>query len=246
MINLMTSTLSSSLRCWAGTSSSKVTVQPGLPLILYDREACPRARLVREALTELNLDVEIRPCPLGSERFINDVPTGRTPYLLDPNTQKTFTTTGKILHYLFYHYAGKNVPAKLRPGLINLTTSSLASTLRLNAGNRKKPGKPAARALRLFSFESSPYSRPVRELLSELELRYLLINIGKQQWSDMGPANFRLGLGQYMPLPDTKRSAFFAQHGNVQVPYLEDPNTDSHLFESKDIIEYLNNEYATL
>ncbi len=246
MITLMTSILSSSVRFWAGTNGSKVTVLPGLPLILYDKEACPRARLVREALTELNLDVEIRPCPLGSIRFINDVPTGRTPYLLDPNTQKAFSTTGQILQYLFYHYAGKNVPAKLKPSLMNLTTSSLASTVRLNAGNRKKAGKPAAELLRLYSFESSPYSRPVRELLSELELPYLLINIGKQQWSDMGPANFRVNSGRYTPLPDTKRSAFFARHGNVQVPYLEDPNTDRYLFESKDIIRYLNREYARL
>jgi len=32
--------------------------------------------------------------------------------------------------------------------------------------------------------------------------------------------------------------------GNVQVPYLEDPNTGKALFESADIMAYLEREYA--
>ena len=243
MIDLMTSTLSSTIRLWAGTSSSKKVQQPALPLILYDREACPRCRLVREALTELNLDVEIRPCPVGGKRFLEDAPKGRTPYLIDPNTDKNLSSTGRIINYLFYHYAGAKAPAKFSPGLLNLTRSSIASSVRLNAGNKKAPSRPVEKPLTLYSFESSPYSRLVREQLSELEIPYLLINIGKQQWADMGPASFRFSPGPYEPLPNTKRSRFFHQHGNVQVPYLEDPNTDTAMFESKDIIKYLKKNY---
>ena len=243
MFNLFTSTLASSTRFWNGTVGSKTTPQPEKTLVLYDRESCPRCRLVREALTELNLDVEIRPCPIGSNQFINETPKGRVPYLIDPNTQKEMTRTGQILDYLFSHYGDRNVPARLNPGLINLTTSSLASTFRLNAGSSKKPAKIAAKPLKLYSFESSPYSRMVREQLSELELPYHLINLGKQQWSDMGPASFRFSIGEYHPIPNTKRSQFFEEHGNVQVPYLEDPNTGTALFESSAIIKYLRKHY---
>ncbi len=243
MIDLFTSTLASTARFWNGTAGSKSTVQPALPLILYDREACPRCRLVREALTELNLDVEIRPCPVGGTRFIDETPKGRVPYLIDPNTNKQMTRTGQILRYLFSHYAESNVPVKFSPGLINLTSSSLASSMRLNAGNKKRPSQAAQKPLTLYSFESSPYSRLVREQLSELELPYHLINLGKQQWADMGPASFRFGIGPYHPLPNTKRSQFFEQHGDVQVPYLEDPNTGAALFESRAIVKYLKNTY---
>lgn len=254
MLNLLTSTLVSSARLWRGTMGSKSTPLPERPLVLYDREACPRCRLVREALTELNLDSEIRPCPLGGQRFITDVPGRRLPYLVDPNTNQRLTRTGQIISYLFRQYGHDSgmdhkgsehkVPARFKPGLFNLASSSLASTLRLNAGSKKVPARIPAQPLKLYSFESSPYSRLVRERLSELELPYLLVNLGKQQWADMGPASHRFSLQPYQPLPGTKRSLFFAQHGNVQVPYLEDPNTAMALFESRDILHYLQSTYG--
>ena len=37
-------------------------------LIMYDNEARPMCSLVREAISELNLDVLIIPCPKGGER----------------------------------------------------------------------------------------------------------------------------------------------------------------------------------
>ncbi|WP_263079705.1 glutathione S-transferase N-terminal domain-containing protein [Endozoicomonas sp. Mp262] len=243
MLNLFTSTLASSTRLWRGTSSSKSTVQPLLPLVLYDREACPRCRLVREALTELNLDVEIRPCPIDGQRFLQETPKGRLPFLVDPNTEKKLSRTGQIMDYLFGQYADRKPPSKFNPGLLNLAGSSLASSLRLNAGSRKVPSRIPEKPLKLYSFESSPYSRLVREQLSELELPYLLINLGKQQWADMGPASFRMSIRPYKPLPGTKRSLFFEEHGDVQVPYLEDPNTDTALFESRAIVKYLQRTY---
>ena len=81
----------------------------------------------------------------------------------------------------------------------------------------------------------------MREKLCELELPYLLINLGKQQLSDMGPANFRFSLKPYQPIKNTKRDVFFNQHGNVQVPFLIDPNTGKEIFESGEIVQYLDN-----
>ncbi|MBL8490303.1 MAG: glutathione S-transferase N-terminal domain-containing protein, partial [Rhodocyclaceae bacterium] len=91
---------------------------------------------------------------------------------------------------------------------------------------------------------SSPYSRLVRERLTELELPYLLHNLGKEQWADMGPATLRIRPGPYRPKAGGRREQVLARLGRVQVPYLEDPNTGVRMFESADIVDYLEKQYA--
>ena len=98
--------------------------------------------------------------------------------------------------------------------------------------------------LALWSFESSPYTRLVRERMSELELAYVVHNLGKEQFADMGPAVMRVKPGPYKPKPGGRREQVLAKYGRVQVPYLEDPNTGTKLYESREIIEYLEREYA--
>ena len=60
----------------------------------------------------------------------------------------------------------------------------------------------------------------------------------------MGPAKFHFTLGPYRPLENTKRDDFFKKHGNVQVPFLIDPNTGEELFESQEIVKYLERIYG--
>jgi len=247
-LNVISSTLASSIRSWRGTSGSKTVVQPASPLVLYDREGCPECRFVREALTELNLDVLIVPCPKGSNRHQRQLQSvsGKTdvPFLADQNTGKKVAGATAIVEYLFAQYRGQTAPRQLRPEGVNRLASRLASAVRANAGVNAKPARSVEQPLTLYSFESSPFSRVVRERLCELELPYHLINLGKQQWADMGPAKLRFYPGPYKPLPNTKRDAFFKEHGNVQVPYLIDPNTQAKLFESAAILRYLDNIYA--
>ncbi len=245
-LDLITSTLASSLRSWRGTSASKTSNQPKAPLVLFDREGCTQCRFVREAFTELNLDVMITPCPLGGKNIAQlekDTGSNELPYLIDQNSQQKIQGAESIVNYLFEQYRGIKAPKQLLANKFNQFASTLATGIRFNAGMTAKPSSGAEQALTLYSFESSPYSRPVKELLCELELPYLLINLGKQQRADMGPANFHFTLKPYKPLPDTKRDAFFQQHGNVQVPYLIDPNTGTEMFESADIVEYLKGTY---
>jgi glutathione S-transferase len=246
-LDLVTSTVASSLRSWRGTTASKTSQQPEKTLILFDREGCMQCRFVREALTELNMDAIIVPCPEGGhnlDKLKKDTGHDNIPYLVDENTHQKIQGTQSIIDYLFKEYRGKQPPKQLQENKFNQFVSSLATGIRFNAGTKARSSKKAEQPLTLFSFESSPYSRPVRELLCELELSYLLVNLGKQQKSDMGPANFRFTLKPYKPLPNSKRDAFFKEHGNVQVPYLIDPNTGSSLFESADIINYLKSTYA--
>ena len=61
---------------------------------------------------------------------------------------------------------------------------------------------------------------------------------------DVGPAVLRLKPGPYRPIEGGKRAQHFARTGHMQVPYLEDPNTDVRMLESAAIIDYLEATYA--
>lgn len=249
MINLLTSVLASQTRLWAGTKAAKTTLTSEQePLIMYDNEADANCRLVREAISELNLDVLIIPCPDGGERHRQQLEesygTSKVPFLIDKNTHAILNTAAEIIDYLYQQYANTSAPLRIKANIINKTSSTFASLVRLNAGKTKKPAIAPEDPLVLYSFESSPYSRFVRETLCELEIPYLLINLGKQQVGELGPATNRLHFGDYNPLPNTKRAQFFEEHGTVQVPFIKDPNTHTDLFESKAIVSYLINTYA--
>lgn len=246
--DVASSVLASTLRQWRGTKASKATAQPEQMLVLFEREGCPRCRLVREALTELNLDVLVYPIPIKGRRYLDKLrelsQAEAVPFLHDPNTDARLSGAGSIVHYLFDTYLNKPVPVELEENKTNLSRSQWASRVRGDRGTYAAPSKPAAQPLELHSFESSPYTRLVRERLSELELPYVVRQLGKQQRADVGPANFRLHLGRYKPLPGSRREAVLAQYGRVQVPFLLDPNQGVEMYESADIVAYLDRTYA--
>lgn len=244
---VINSTLASSVRGWRGTSSSRSVVQPSKDLILFDREGDPECRLVREAITALNLDVTVMPCPIGGKNLKSlEAQVGSTtiPMLYDANVEESRTGAAEIIAYLYLEYKGSAPKERDLPSKKVLRSSLLSSLIRLNSGCKARKAKSAELPLTLYSFESSPFSRLVRERLCELELPYKLITLGKQQKQDMGPAKLRMTLKPYKPLPNTKRDEFFKQHGNVQVPFLVDPNTQTELFESHLILKYLEEAYA--
>lgn len=248
LFDVLLSTASSTVRGWRGTSGSKKVQPPKRALMLFDREDDAECRLVREALTELNLDVSIIPCPTGGKRFAADLyalsGSQQLPFLYDPNIDYGSRGSRQIIEYLFLQYRGEPAPASALPSISGLLRSGLASAIRLTGKLEVRPSREPEEPLILYSFESSPYSRLVRERLCQLELPYRLINLGKQQWADMGPASFRLKPGKYRPLPNTKRDAFLKKYGKVQVPFLIDPNTGVEMFESADILDYLETTYA--
>ena len=246
-LDVLGSTLTSGLRGWRGTRVVGAERQPARLLELYEFEACPECRLVREALTELDLDARVFPVPVGGKRFRGRLPKPgrrtRVPCLVDPNTGRTLNDPAAILTHLYRHYGGRDVPLRqLRA--IDVATSTLASLSRLAAGARARPSRPARRPLELFSFESSPYSRRVRERLSELELAYVLRNTGKDRWQDLGPPVLRRLLFPRLPVTGRNREALLERAGRVQLPWLYDPNTDTGLFESGAICEYLERTYG--
>jgi glutathione S-transferase len=247
-LDVLGSVAASTLALWRGTSIAQVARQPAKPLKLYDLEGSPQCRVVREALTALGLDAQIYPCPKGGKRFSPEVQKlgGKPlyPLLLDANTGRQLHEAGDIVAYLFQTYGNGKVPAGYQPNAVTLGASQLGSLARGLRGVRARPSKPPKKLLDLWSFESSPYSRLVRERLTELELPYTLHNLGKEQWADMGPAVMRVKPGPYRPKPGGKREQLLKTLGRVQVPYLEDSNTGAKLFESAAIIDYLEQRYA--
>lgn len=245
---VLAATLGSTLNAWRGTNVVHAAVQPAKPLQLYDIEACPYCRAVREALTALHLDVEVYPCPKGGKRFrptaLAEGGKYQFPLLVDPNTDSVLYESAAIIDYLFRTYADRPTPRAYRPGPLRQPLALAASLTRGISGLLVSSSLRPVQLLHLWSFESSPFSKPVRERLCELELPYVLHNLGKEQWADLGPAKMRIKPGEYKPVPGGKRDAFLQRHGRVQVPYLEDPNTGAALFESAAILEYLQRQYA--
>jgi len=134
--------ISSTLGMWRGTQIRNVALsgeRPELqPLHLYDMESCPFCRLVREAMTELDLDVVIYPCPKGGERFRGRVMElggkEQFPFLVDPNNDRSLYESWDILRYLFIHYGGGEVPDIWRFRHLNLLSAVAGNLVRLGAG----------------------------------------------------------------------------------------------------------------
>jgi glutathione S-transferase len=182
--------------------------RPSKPLELYEFEACPYCRLVREALTELDLDALIRPSPHDGRRFRPMAAKlggkQQYPLLVDPNTGRSMYESAEIIEYLYRQYGGRAAPTRLlRP--LDVSTAVLAGIVRLQSGARARPSRAARKPLELFSFESSPYSRRVRELLCELELPYLLRSTGKARWQDLGPPALRATFFPGLPVEGRTR-----------------------------------------
>ena len=245
--DVLNSSLTSTLRLWRGTNARGPVKQPVKHLKLYEFEGCPYCRLVREALTELDLDALIYPTPHGGKRFRPQVVKlggkQQFPFLVDPNTGESMYESDAIIAYLYRRYGRRAAPARfLRP--FDVTSSILSGLPRASAGVQARPSKAPKRPLELFSFESSPYSRRVRELLCELELPYLLRRTGKARWQDLGPPVLRATLFPTLAVEGRNRLELLRRAGKVQVPYLVDPNTGTAMFESDAIRDYLLATYG--
>ncbi|HEY6878542.1 MAG TPA: glutathione S-transferase N-terminal domain-containing protein [Polyangiales bacterium] len=242
------SIVSSTFGAWRGSLVLHAAKQPPLPITLYDFEGCPYCRKVREALTALHLDVEIKPCPRNGTRFRPEAERigGKLmfPLLVDPNTDTVMYESIDIVAYLFRSYGRGKVPGPYRRSAVQPLFDALQFAARGARGILARPSRAPDEPLHLWSFEGSPYSRLVRERLTELELPYTLHNLGKEHWKEAGPPQRRLLPNPYVPREGGKRYAFWQAHQRVQVPYLEDPNTGAGMFESAEIIAYLERTYA--
>jgi glutathione S-transferase len=246
--NFPTSLISTLVRGTIGISSEPAPVQPAVNLQLYDIENCPYCRLVREALTELALDAEIYPCPKKGERYRPEVIArggkAQFPYLVDPNTGTEMYESMDIVAYLFETYGQRELPLKWRVGGLQKYGSMLASAPRVSRGMQARPGELPEYMLELYSFEGSPYARPVRELLCELEIPYLVRNCGRTELAEWLIPPLREAFNVTPESRLENRRALQEEEGKVAIPYLYDPNTEQGMFESASILEYLQETYG--
>ena len=226
-LDVATSLAASVARLGAGLSVGPLGKRPRQRLELYEFEACPYCRKVRDALSMLDLEALVYPCPKGGPHFRKRVlergGKAQFPFLVDPNTGRELYESDDIVAYLFAEYGDGHVPLALRLGPLTDLSSFAASAARPGFGGRYVPARQPKKPLELWSFEASPFCRIVRERLSALELPYVLHNVAKGSPS---------------------RAAFVERSGRMMVPYLVDPNSGTAMFESADIVAYLDRTYA--
>lgn len=227
IFDVPTSVACSLLRAGTGSRVGRLGPRPARTLELYEFENCPFCRKVREALSILDLEADIRPCPKNGPRFRREVEKrgGQAlfPYLVDPNTGTEMYESNDIVGYLFNRYGDGRVPFFLAVPVLRDASSIVSSWPRVGRGSHYRSARRPEQALELYSFEASPFSRLVREALCTLELPYRLHNVAKAS---------------------PNRGAFVERSGRMRVPYLVDPNTGTAMFESAEIVRYLDETYA--
>lgn len=256
-IKVVQALLSSMTAGGRGMMGTPYPKQPEKMLKLYEFEGSPFCRRVREVMTLLNLDYVVYPCPKGGTLYRQQVKQlgGKVqfPFLVDENTGEHLYESQAIIDYLFQHYAEAGKTPRSYRHYPNIPYAAFAGTL-INAArgvwvNKAilKREQPAQR-LELWGFEASPYSRVVRALCTELQLPFIFHNVAKERWQDLGLAALRLKPGPYHALEGGKREQVVRVMGrqaqDIQVPYLLDPNTGVSLFESAQIVDYLNSQYG--
>jgi len=260
--NFISAALCGLLRCESGDFAAgnlASCARPEKPLKLYEYEACPFCRKVREALCTLDLDVEVYPCPkpalLGkygsadtSSRYRSVVadPAGTTrfPVLVDDNRGGLIRGSEAIVAHLWSTYgAGATPPWNYRVGRLLdgfPPLFMLPNILRPlpRHGLLRQPSKVPSELLVLWGYEPSPFVKLVREALSCLELPYVYktVPLGGLCKREV----FRDKYGTKM-----RQHALRTAAGLIQVPMLQDPNQGGEpIFESAAIVRYLHETYG--
>ncbi|GAA0186429.1 oxidoreductase [Lithospermum erythrorhizon] len=207
--------------------TSKLGPRPVQPIEIYEFESCPFCRKVREIVAVLDLDVLFYPCPRNGPNFRSKVAAmggkKQFPYMVDPNTGVSMYESDDIIKYLVQKYGDGNVPVSLSLGLLTTLTEGFAMIGRMGKGSLYTPAKLPPKPLEIWAYEGSPFCKVVREVLVELELPHIQHSCARGS---------------------PKRQAIYQKLGHFQVPYLEDPNTGVQMFESAEIVEYLQSTYA--
>ncbi len=209
-------------------SKSPTTCEPQIPLELFEFESCPFCKKVRETFADLDLEYISKASARGSSKRAAAVELGgkaQFPLLVDANTGTTLYESEDIIDYLHATYGkGRDARWKLLAP-VNTLSAVVASAVRPR-GTKVRTTKRAAdpeQLLELYNMEGSPYCRKVREVLCELDLDCHIKTTTR--W---GP----------------RRKELVERGGKKTVPYLVDPNTNTEMYESDEIVDYLRRTYG--
>ena len=238
--------------------------------VLYDIENSPNCRRVRELLTEFNINVDVVvPATTNARCFLdpdhpyylpsfNDCIIPRMTMVDDNGEEVTIEGVDDITAVLESKYSssnsndneadyseddeeGESMDAKEQAiTAVQNIGNYVATALRIGRGMMVSPAAvfrtdtllPDAitpprpkQPLILYSYEGNQFCRLVREVFTELDLLYELRSAGKGSMR-------RTELAEITG-------------GSTQCPFLIDPNTDMKISDSKAIIQYLYQTYAT-
>ena len=105
--------------------------RPKQPLIMYEFDACPFCKKVREMCSYLDVDCIYRPCPSGSlthrPEAVKKSGKSMFPYMEDPNTGVNKLESDDIIKYLADTYGDGTVPLMLRLGVATVLTAGLGT-----------------------------------------------------------------------------------------------------------------------
>ena len=204
--------------------------RPTKPIKIYQFQGCPFCRKVREAVIGLDLDVTYYPTPQGGPEYRPFVAStggkSQFPYMIDENTGESMYESDAIIEYLYEKYGpGKDKVSGFLTSPITPLAAGLSMIPRMGKGSRYRPSKKPEnmQPITFWGYEASPFCALVTEVLNELELPYNQRSCGRGS---------------------PKRQELFDKRGTFQVPYIEDPNTGIAMFESADIVQYLEETYA--
>jgi glutathione S-transferase len=215
--------MASGMRLSAGIHVRGVGARPEQPMVLWERESSVQCAAVREAMSRLDLDAQVKPCPRSGTRFAGELGGGDVPRLEDPNAGATLRGARDILRHLYTRYGKGRPPLFINLPPVRAVTGGAMYLFNAGRGARARPSKAPASPLELWEFEPSPWCRFVRATLCELELPYVRHNVAKGS---------------------PRRAEFVQRSGRMQVPWLFDPNTGAQLFESAAIEQYLLTTYG--
>ncbi len=224
--DVATSVAASAVRGWSGGRVGPLGTRPSRLLLLFEKEPCPHSRLVREALSILDLDAELHPCPEGElahrAELVSKGGEEHIPLLIDPNNGRQLYESRRIVRYLFETYGDGRTPRALVSSMA-LRRSLAASALRGHAGDHKAPARRPTRSLELFGYEAGPHTRLVREQLSLYALPWVAKNRAHGS---------------------PRRAGLRSEVGGARMPLLRDPNTGRVIAGSELIRAYLTVTYA--
>lgn len=251
--------LGSGLTVLKGATTSKRP--PTKMLKLYDREGSAECKMVREVLSSLDLDCIIYPVPevvgkSGTTRFGGEAQrlSGQTgasalPVLVDENYGDDgpliLLNAAQIVQYLYDEY-GNNVQLSVVDRVRNKIVQHSAMTALYGAylavlrslpaqGKKMKGTVQPGQLLELWGYEASPFCTKVREVLCGLEIGYVLKNVAHGSQQKRG--EFQIRFGKKYPAWKQKVQA-------LQLPLLIDGNTNTELFNVREIEKYLVNTYC--
>lgn len=187
-------TPSAAIRLWNGRPAPRTTELRELPqLELFEYEASPWCRRVRETLCVLGLPALIRPCPRETLRVEGAFSSlarhkpdvkGRLifPYLVDHTADMALNESRDIVEHLWNRYgegverprADALLNGGTLPRLVDFALLAGPSGLRpwASCGLTVAPSSSPAEPLVLHANEPDPGSRLVREMLCSLQIAY--------------------------------------------------------------------------